>query len=336
MNRHRKLVITRTPLRVSFVGGGTDLPSFYQADAPGRVIATAIDKYLYVTIKSHASIFDERYRISYSHLEIVNSRDAIENDTIRACLEHVGIDEPLYIGTFADIPAASGLGSSSALAVGLLNALYSFVGKPITRGQLAEEACVVEIVRLKQPIGKQDQYAAAFGGLNIFEFQADGRVSISPVIMNPEYASRLFGSMALYWTDLTRKSQVILSKQNELTKAGVNIKSLRKLRDSVAPFVAFLSDCADLETVGRFLSESWSDKRKLATGISNARIDEMFEAGMKMGAFGGKLCGAGGGGFLLMLSSPEAMEQISGSMKAKFFLPIQPDFDGSIVLYSRD
>jgi D-glycero-alpha-D-manno-heptose-7-phosphate kinase len=321
---------------VSFVGGGTDLPSFYRADPPGRVIATAIDKYLYVTIKSHASIFDERYRVSYSHLEIVNSRDAIENDTIRACLEHVGVDEPLYIGTFADIPAASGLGSSSALAVGLLNALYSFVGKPVTRGQLAEEACEVEIGRLKRPIGKQDQYAAAFGGLNVFDFHADERVSISPVIMEPGYAERFFNSMALYWTDLTRQSETILSVQNEMTKSGINIESLRKLRDSVHPFLSFLSNRRDFQAVGQFLNDSWSDKRTLAKGITNVRIDEMFEAGLRTGAFGGKLCGAGGGGFLLMLSEPDAMAHISSNMKAKYFVPIQPDFDGSIVLYSRD
>jgi len=335
MNRHLKLVITRTPLRVSFVGGGTDLASFYKADPPGRVIATAIDKYLYVTIKSHAAIFDERYRISYSHLEIVGTRDAIENDTIRACLEHVGVDEPLYIGTFADIPAASGLGSSSALAVGLLNALYSYVGRPVTRGQLAEEACEVEIGRLKRPIGKQDQYATAFGGMNTFDFHADGRVSISPVIMEPQYGSRFFDSMALYWTDLTRQSQTILTEQNELTKAGTNVASLRKLRDSVGPFLAYLQGRAELEKVGRFLSDSWSDKRSLASGITNARIDEMFAAGLECGAFGGKLCGAGGGGFLLMLSKPDAIERIAKNMGVKFYVPIQPDFDGSIVLYAR-
>lgn len=336
MSRHRKLVITRTPLRVSFVGGGTDLPSFYEVDPPGRVIATAIDKYLYVTVKSHAAIFDERFRVSYSHLEIVNSRDAIANDTIRACLEHVGIDEPLYIGTFADIPAASGLGSSSALAVGLLNALYAYAGKPVTRGQLAEEACKVEIGRLARPIGKQDQYAAAFGGLNIFDFQADGRVSISPVIIQPEFAAQLFERMALYWTDLTRQSETILSVQNQNTKAKTNVESLRKLRDSVGPFVGLLSEPAKFEKIGRFLSDSWSEKRTLAAGITNARIDEMFEAAMGMGAYGGKLCGAGGGGFLLMLSQPDAMERISQGMKAKYFVPLQPDFDGSIVLYARE
>jgi D-glycero-alpha-D-manno-heptose-7-phosphate kinase len=336
MSQDHKLVITRTPLRVSFVGGGTDLPSFYQAEPPGRVIATAINKYLYVTVKSHASIFDERYRISYSHLEIVGSRDAIENDTIRACLEHVGIDEPLYIGTFADIPAASGLGSSSALAVGLLNALYAYVGRPMTRGQLAEEACEVEIGRLKRPIGKQDQYAAAFGGLNTFEFHPDGHVSITPVIVDVEFSARFYDCMALYWTDLTRQASTILGEQDRLTRAGSNIESLKKMRDSVRVFADHLSRNADLRAIGEFLNRSWAEKRGLASGITNARIDEMFNSGLKAGAFGGKLCGAGGGGFLLMLSQPESMDSISQTMKAKYYVPVRPDFDGSIVLYAHD
>lgn len=327
-----RLVITRTPLRVSFVGGGTDLPSFFTVDPPGRVVSTAIDKYVYVTVKPHAEIFEERYRISYSHVETVGERQHITNETIRGCLEHVGIDEPLYIATCSDIPASSGLGSSSSLAVGLLNALYAYIGQPVTRGQLAEAACEVEIGRLKRPIGKQDQYAAAFGGLNTFDFNADGSVMITPVLANQDYLIKFFSSLALYWTNITRPAESILLLQNERTKLQLNADSLRSMRDAVGTFTALLGQQASMASFGALLGANWALKCSLARNVSTDEIYSAYCRAFETGAYGGKLCGAGGGGFLLMISRPEDMQAIAAAMGVKFHVRPQPDTDGTHIL----
>ncbi|HJO05223.1 MAG TPA: GHMP kinase, partial [Acidobacteriota bacterium] len=207
-----RAVTTITPQRLSFAGGGTDLPDFYQRHG-GAVVSAAIDKYIYVTVKRHSPLFEEVYRLSYSTTEHVNSLDAIENDIARECLRLVEVEPPLFIATASDLPASSGLGSSSSFAVGLLYALHTMRGEDVAAGQLAEEACHVEIDVLRRPIGKQDQYAAAFGGLNYIGFQRDGRVHLDSVWLRGNGTSELFRQIMLFWTGVQRDAGDVLHEQ---------------------------------------------------------------------------------------------------------------------------
>src|SRR3989338_1351073 len=206
------LVVTRTPLRVSFAGGGTDLPGFYEREY-GAVLSTTIDKYLYVTVKRHNELFHEGFRLNYSQTEHVNRLDEIQNHIARECLRLLQVEPPVYISTIADLPEFSGLGSSSSFAVGLLNALHVFRGEHVSAGQLAEEAAHVEIDVLNRPIGKQDHYAAAFGGLNFFCFMPKGRVSVEHQLLPSGVVQRLFEHLLLFWTRIQRDAGVVLIEQ---------------------------------------------------------------------------------------------------------------------------
>src|ERR1051325_11199573 len=205
------VIMTRTPLRVSFAGGGTDLADFYQKDF-GAVFSTAINKYIYVTVKRHGPVFNELIRLNYSRSEQVQSLDEIENDIARECLRLLEIDPPIYVSTVADLPASTGLGGSSSFAVGLLNALHAFRGERVSAGQLAEEGCHIEIDVLKQPIGKQDQYAAAFGGLNLFCFGRNG-VTVHPQHISKRKLDALFESVMMFWTGMQRDASTVLEDQ---------------------------------------------------------------------------------------------------------------------------
>src|SRR5437762_22836 len=206
------LVVTRTPLRVSFAGGGTDLSDFYE-HGHGTVFSTTIDKYIYVTVKRHGPVFDEQIRLNYSKSEQVNRIDEIENDIARECLRFLEIEPPIYVSTVADLPASTGLGGSSSFAVGLLHALHTFRGERVSAGQLAEEACHVEIELLGHPIGKQDQYAAAFGGLNFFCFKPDGGVTVEPHRLRQRMIDELFDGLMMFWTGHARDSSAVLAEQ---------------------------------------------------------------------------------------------------------------------------
>src|SRR6266545_4651169 len=206
------LVVTRTPLRVSFAGGGTDLADFYERDY-GAVFSTAINKYIYVTVKRHSNLFYEPIRVNYKKSEEVNRIDEIENNIARECLRFLEIEPPIYVSTVADLPASTGLGGSGSFAVGLLNALHAFRGERVSAGQLAEEASYIEIDVLKQPIGKQDQYAAAFGGLNFFCFKPGGGVTVEPHRLRNGALSGLFGNIMMFWTGHQRDSSSVLAEQ---------------------------------------------------------------------------------------------------------------------------
>ena len=215
--RTPRTVTTITPQRISFVGGGTDLPSFYTKHG-GAVISSAINQYVYVTVKQHSPLFNEAYRLSYSKTEHVNALDDIENSIARECLRLVNVEPPLYVATAADLPASSGLGSSSSFAVGLLNALHLLKGERVSPAQLAEEACEIEINILGNPIGKQDQYAAAFGGLNHIIFNKNGRVEIDHLVLHNNIINEIFENSLLIWTGIQRDAASILSKQNKLVQ----------------------------------------------------------------------------------------------------------------------
>ena len=322
-------VTTMTPLRVSFLGGGTDFPTFHKTDE-GLVISMAIQQFIYVTVKRHSPLFGERYRISYYETEHVNSVDEIKNEIVRACIELIGIQEPLFVGTASDLPAMSGLGSSSSFAVGMLNALHLLVGESVSAGQLAEEACEVEITRLQKPIGKQDQYAAAFGGLNAFRFQTDGRVSVDAITLDRD-TSKLLNGLVMLWTGGPRTAESILYEQNKRT--AQNQDSLNTLVDLSKDFKAQLV-CGDL-TLQRFaelLTQGWQIKRGLASTITSGPLDDAFKSCLKAGALGGKLLGAGGGGFLLMCVPPEEHDGFLKRVIPLVNVPVRLESQGSRVL----
>ena len=291
-----------TPLRVSFLGGGTDFPRYY-SERGGLVVSAGIRSHVYVTVMRHSPLFGERYRISYSETERRVDRDSIENDIVRGCLELLNIDEPLHISTSADVPAMSGLGSSSSFAVGLLLALHALCGEDLSAAALADEACRVELDVLGKPIGKQDQYAAAFGGLNAFHFQPSGRVLVEP-ISQQALGQEITDGLFLVWTGVQRKAEEILADQDRRT--DINMQQLDGMKSLAA---GMLSELHDLSlTLPRFadlLSEGWAMKRGLSSSISNSAIEEFWGELLDAGAIGGKLLGAGGGGFMLAVVPEE-------------------------------
>jgi D-glycero-alpha-D-manno-heptose-7-phosphate kinase len=322
-------IMTRTPLRVSFAGGGTDLADFYQHE-PGVVLSTAINQYIYVTVKRHGSVFNESIRLKYSKSEQVQSIDQIENDIARECLRLLEIDPPIYVSTVADLPASTGLGGSSSFAVGLLNALHAFRGERVSAGQLAEEACHIEIDVLKQPIGKQDQYAAAFGGLNFFSFKAGGGVTVEPQRLNNGGLKHLFDSILMFWTGHQRDSSSVLSEQKANTPAKMD--SLRHMRDHAFALQELCSGSSfSIEKFGAILNQSWQLKRGLSSKITNNEIDRWYDAAMAAGADGGKLCGAGGGGFLLFIARPEKHDAVRRALTGLTQVPVVHEVHGSQV-----
>lgn len=298
-----RAVTTITPQRLSFAGGGTDLPDFYRGHG-GAVLSSTINKYIYVTVKRHSSLFNEVYRLSYSKTEHVNRLDEIENDIARECLRLVHVEPPLFIATASDLPASSGLGSSSSFAVGLLYALHAMRGEEVSAGQLAEESCHVEIEVLGRPIGKQDQYAAAFGGLNYITFQPDGRVHLDSLWLPGDGMGALFRNSLLFWTGMQRDAGDILQEQRNNIKDTSS--TLIAMRDMAA-------DCRDLllsypddpQRLGSLLDSGWRAKRGLASRITSMEIDRCYERALAAGAIGGKITGAGGGGFLWIIAPPE-------------------------------
>lgn len=303
-----RAVTTISPLRVSLAGGGTDIASYYTRHG-GAVVSFAIDRYVYVTVKRHSPLFNENYRLSYSKTEHVESVDDIENDIARECLRYIQVDPPLFISTAADLPASSGLGSSSSFAVSLLYALHTIKGEEVSAGQLAEEACHIEIDVLKRPIGKQDQYAAAFGGLNHITFGRDGRVQLDPLWVPNDGIAKFIRAGMLFWTGQQREAGSVLADQvSRITESDGDYAKMCEMASACRD--CFLSGVEDFAPVGALLDAGWRIKRGLARGISNDGIDQWYERALAAGALGGKLLGAGGGGFLYMLVRPELQEQV--------------------------
>ncbi|MGH7830533.1 MAG: GHMP kinase [Candidatus Binatia bacterium] len=324
------MAITRTPLRISFAGGGTDLAVFYERE-PGAVLSMAINQYIYVTVKRHGEVFNETIRINYSKSEQVQEIEQIENNIARECLRFLEIDPPIYISTVGDLPASTGLGSSSSFAVGLLNALHAYRGERVSAGQLAEEASYIEIEVLQQPIGKQDQYAAAFGGLNLFCFKPGGGVTVEPQRLANGALGALFKPILMFWTGHQRESSVVLTEQKINTPQKMEV--LLKMREHAYHLQALLGNGHfDLEAFGRVLDESWQLKRNLASGISNSEIDHWYRLARDAGAAGGKLCGAGGGGFLLFLVPGERQECVRRAMRGLKEVSVGPEVHGSRIL----
>ncbi len=285
------MVMTQTPMRISFAGGGTDLPDFYNVDT-GAVLSAAVDKYVYVTVKRHSELFNEPIRLNYSLTEQVNTIDELQNNIARECLRFLSIEPPIYISTVGDMPASSGMGGSSAFAVGLLNALHAFRGERVTAGQLAEEACHIEIDILKEPIGKQDQYAAAFGGLNLFRFERGGVVTVEPQRVMHGAVPQLFGNIMMFWTGHQRPASSVLTEQKANTLSKLDV--LRRMRDDAYELRALCKGPSiDPARFGSALNKNWELKRQLASAVSNQQINVWYDRAIAAGAEGGKLCGAG-------------------------------------------
>jgi D-glycero-alpha-D-manno-heptose-7-phosphate kinase len=324
------MVVTQTPMRISFAGGGTDLPDFYDVET-GAVLSATVDKYVYVTVKRHSVLFNEPIRVNYSRTEQVNTIDEIENDIARECLRFLGFEPPIYVSTVGDMPASSGMGGSSAFAVGLLNALHALRGERVSAGQLADEACHIEMQVLKEPIGKQDQYAAAFGGLNLFRFEPGGMVTVEPQRTMNGAVVDLFSNIMMFWTGHQRPASSVLSEQKSNTVSRIEV--LRRMRDDAYELRSlFTGATIDLEEFGRALHKNWELKRTLASKISNDGINTWYDRAMAAGAEGGKLCGAGGGGFLMFIVKPENRERVRQALSELAVLSLDYEVHGSRVI----
>ena len=325
------MIISRTPLRVSFCGGGTDIDGFSMSEpSGGRVVSTAINKYVYVTMNRR---FDDRIRISYSSMEDVDSVSRIQHGLVREAMRLTGIESGVEITTIADIPGrGTGLGSSSSVTVGLLNAMHSFQGREPSKEQLAEEACKIEIEIMGAPIGRQDQYAASFGGINSISF-GEGGVAVEPIEIENDLLSRVSRNFTLVFTGMTRSASEVLSEESEdeLDKSN----RMRVIREH-ADKAAIMFQNGDLDSIGDLLNETWNAKRGISSLITNQSIDELHGRVMSSGAKGAKLLGAGNGGFLLVYGGDGLRNTLQSELGPGFrMFPLDIDFSGSVIIHGN-
>ena len=325
------MIISRTPLRVSFCGGGTDIASFYKNDVEGgRVTSFSFARYVYVTVNKR---FDDSVRVSYSKTEIVDDFEDLEHELVREAMRLTGVTSGVEITTIAEIPSrGTGLGSSSAVTVGLLNALHHFAGSNPDSITLAEQACKIEIDILGQPIGKQDQYAAAFGGINHFQFKSDGIVIIEPLSVERSAASDFVKNFTLLYTGITRSANQILEEQIENTVDKSEM--LVQIRDQ-ASLARELIEAGDVVKLAELLNQAWEIKQTLASGITIPEINELYSEILSSGSKGGKLLGAGGGGFILFQSDENIREELSKRLPNNQQLNLDIDWEGSIILHGN-
>jgi D-glycero-alpha-D-manno-heptose-7-phosphate kinase len=326
------MIITRTPFRISFVGGGSDMETFYNRH-PGAVLSTSINKYMYIS--SHKFFFPEQVRVKYSVTETVNHVDELKHPLLRESMRKTGVTSGIEISSIADIPSGTGMGSSSSFTVGLLHCLYAIKRKYVTHEQLAREACEIEIDILGEPIGKQDQYAAAFGGLNIIHFLPKGQVQVEPLYIKNEIYQTLQENLIMFYVGNQRKSSDILTEQKRNASQDEKHTILR----SMVSLVFDLRDCLfneNLGDFGRILHENWILKQKLASQISNSEIDRIYYAGLQAGATGGKLLGAGGGGFMLFYCEKNKQARLKESLKPLENFDFSFEREGSKLIYFAD
>ena len=322
------MIIVQTPLRISFFGGGTDFRPFFMQEG-GCVLSTAIDKYIFVTIKKR---FDSKLRIGYTETEMVDEVNQVHHELIRESLQMTRIDRGVEITTMGDIPSeGSGLGSSSTVTVGALHAMYAYLGEIVPAERLAREACEIEIEILKRPIGIQDQYIAAYGGLRFFEFLPNGEVTAEKIKLSSEAQRALNNNFMLFFTGVSRNSSSILKEQ------VVNLKDrMQELRE--IKHMAYEARCAieteNFDELGVLLHQSWELKKRLAGTISNERINEMYDTACSAGAIGGKIAGAGGGGFLLLYVPIERQNKVRMKLNDLQELPFQLEGDGTKIIFN--
>ena len=326
------MIITRTPFRISFVGGGSDLPDFYR-EYPGAVLSTSINKYMYIS--SHQFFEDDKIRMKYSKTETVTSLDEITHPIFKEVFTQFGINGGIELSSIADVPAGTGMGSSSSFTVGLLHNLYASRGIHISKERLAKEACDIEINKLGEPIGKQDQYAAAYGGLNIIRFNTDESVSVEKLYLKQEVQKELSENLIMFYTGSQRKANVILAEQKKNTtsrdKKTVLIEMTKLVDDLKNSHVS-----NQLTDFGRLMHENWLLKKSLASKITNSAIDQAYDVALHNGALGGKLLGAGGGGFLLFYCNKDNHSKLIEALKPLRQINFNLENEGSKVIYFGD
>lgn len=324
------MIITRTPFRISFAGGGTDLREFYSKE-PGRVISTSINKYIYVVVKRQIGIVEYKYRINWTKVEFKDNIDDIEHPIVREALRMFDIDFPIEITTFTDIPGSTGLGSSSAFAVGLVHALHALKGEMVTKHEIASKAAYIEVDILGRAMGKQDHYASAYGNLNVFTFTADEVVKVEPVLYSYEAKKYIENNLMLFYLDMKRDASEILATQQHETKN--KLIELRELQNLVEPIRTIFSNGSEINKFGELLHQGWEIKRKLTEEISSIEIDEYYQKAINAGAIGGKLLGAGGGGFLLFYVETKNQKALKKALHNLYSLPIEFDNSGTRITY---
>jgi D-glycero-alpha-D-manno-heptose-7-phosphate kinase len=332
LNLPTTMIITRTPFRISFFGGGTDYPAWYQEHG-GVVIATTINKYCYITCRHLPPFFEHKHRIVYSHIENVQSIGEIEHPAVRSTLGWFGCKKGLEVHHDGDLPARSGLGSSSSFTVGLVNALTALEGKYISKEQLATNAIHIEQNIIKENVGSQDQISAAFGGFNRIEFKQDNTFQVSPIILNRDRLDEFQSHLMLCFTGFSRiASEIAQSKIENFKKRERELKLMKAMVDES---IQLLQDTiVPIEEFGAMLHQSWLYKRSLSDKVSSPEIDFIYEEAMRAGALGGKILGAGGGGFLLLFAKPELHAQIRGRLNRLIHVPFKFENSGSrVVLY---
>jgi D-glycero-alpha-D-manno-heptose-7-phosphate kinase len=328
------MIITQTPVRISFLGGGTDYPAYFRK-AGGATLSTTVNKYTLITVHRLTRFADYRLRIHYSQIESVQSFDEIRHPSARECLRFLGINEGVEIHYVGDLPAQSGLGSSSSATVGLLHALHAFKGEMVSREQIAAEAVYVEQELIKERVGCQDQYACALGGMLHLEFHPDGRINANPVVLNPDRLQALQDRLILLYTGIQRRAHEVLDEQIGRTESGENSNDLEKLKALVQQGMDVLIRGKDLSEFGRVLHESWMIKRGLSSKVTTSWIDGLYDRARKAGAVGGKLLGAGGGGFLLLYVEPDQREQVLGALNDLRTVEFAFENSGSRIIFYR-
>ena len=327
------MIISKTPLRASLFGGGSDFKDYYETSriGYGSVLSAALDMHVYITVNRK---FDDMIRVVYNGNELVNSVEEVKHNIIREALKLTGIEKGIEIIYMADIPlsgAGVGLASSSALAVGVLNALHAYKGEFVTPEQLAREACHIEINCLGQRIGIQDQFAVAYGGFNRYRFLSDGSVSVSPGVINQKTRDALFRRLLLFFTGNTRDSRKILKEQSD------TIEAKRAMLDELVETVDNMYEAlakGNIDVIGSELDRTWQMKKKFAGGVSNEEIDEMYNRACAAGAVGGKILGAGGGGFMLLYVPEEKQSQVRSAMKEYKEVEFKVDYQGSRIIFA--
>jgi D-glycero-alpha-D-manno-heptose-7-phosphate kinase len=324
------MIISKTPFRISFFGGGTDYPVWYKENG-GQVLSTTIDKYCYITLRYLPPFFPHKHRIVYSNIEVVKDTGEIAHPAVRACLEFLKADRGLELHHDGDLPARSGLGSSSSFTVGLLNSLYALKGMMVSKMQLAKEAIYIERDVLKENVGSQDQVAASFGGLNRIIFKGKDDFRVEPVILTSSRIKELESNLMLFFTGLSRTASTVAKSQIENTPNKT--RELTTMHQMVDHALNILGANENIIEFGKLLNEGWKLKRSLSDKITNPGIDNMYEAAMRAGAVGGKLIGAGGGGFMLFFVPPENRQSVREGLKGLLEVPFCFESGGSQVIY---
>ena len=324
------MIISRTPFRISFFGGGTDYPAWFQKHG-GAVLATTIDKYCYLTCRYLPPFFEHKIRIVYSKIENCQTIDEIAHPAVREILRHLKIDRGVEIHHDGDLPARSGMGSSSAFTVGLFHALYALTGQMPSKHQLASESIFIEQKRLKETVGSQDQVSTAYGGFNHITFFPNGEFTIRPITISTERMRELNSNLMLFYTGIKRTaSNIAESYVNDIEGRK---RQLRIIKDLVDESISILSSGSDIAGFGELLREAWQAKRSLSSQVSNSHVEEIFEAALSAGAIGGKLTGAGGGGFILFFVEPSQQKAVKKKLNKLIHVPFKFEFSGSQIIF---